>query len=248
MMNPSIHGNIPFDCLHSPIETAFHSSIATRAEDAQRCAKLVHARYSLRGYDLKMPSATDPARRFGEATLMAESYETRSLLGTLTVRCDPLGPTPWLHLDASFHDEACELRHRGAKLCEITRLAFEPASSQSALGSLFHGSLLFAQAFDCTHLLMEVNPRHETVYRRGLGFERIASCPSCPRVNAPAVLLAQSIEEIIKKSTLPTHRRSNTFYDRFMSPDRQAFARDAFSSFANESKQRAATAHGGASR
>lgn len=215
-------------------------------EALDQCAHLVHARYSWRGYDLKIPSATDPARRFGEATLMAESYETRALLGTLTVRCDPPGPTPWLHLDTSFPDEACELRLRGAKLCEITRLAFEPASSKSALCSLFHGCLLFAQAFECTHLLMEVNPRHEAIYRHGLGFERLASCPSCPRVNAPAILLAQSIDEIVKFSSLAAKRRSNTLYDRFMSPEREALARDAFASFACQSKQRLASPHRGA--
>jgi hypothetical protein len=43
---------------------------------------------------------------------------------------------------------------------------------------------------------MEVNPRHVGYYQRCLGFQQIGDLRQCQRVDAPAVLLHQEIEEI----------------------------------------------------
>jgi hypothetical protein len=47
-----------------------------------------------------------------------------------------------------------------------------------------------------TDAFIEVNPRHATYYKRLYGFETAGSPRTCPRVNAPAVLLRLRLERI----------------------------------------------------
>ena len=55
---------------------------------------------------------------------------------------------------------------------------------------MFHIAYMYARRLHrCTDILIEVNPRHVRFYRSMLGFEVLGPERTCPRVNAPAVLL-----------------------------------------------------------
>jgi hypothetical protein len=62
--------------------------------------------------------------------------------------------------------------------------------SKPLLAALFHIAFIYARRIhECSHLLIEVNPRHETFYRRMLGFEPAGPARRDDRVGAPARLL-----------------------------------------------------------
>ena len=62
---------------------------------------------------------------------------------------------------------------------------------------MFHVAFLYArQRFGATHMLAEVNPRHVAFYSRMLGFQAAGQERHCERVDAPAVLLSQTLDEI----------------------------------------------------
>jgi hypothetical protein len=79
----------------------------------------------------------------------------------------------------------------GRKLCEVSRLAVDPQyGSKEVLASLFHLAYIYLRIIHkATDVLVEVNPRHAGFYRRMLGFCQVGEVHTCPRVNAPAVLL-----------------------------------------------------------
>jgi len=154
--------------------------------DAQRRAarQLVRRMYSHRGY--LTPSADEPVNPHTVTLVVARSDEP---LGTLTVGFDsPRG----LLCEELFKDEVAAVRASGRKVCEFTRLALDiDGDSQQVLASLFHMAYLHAHRLrGCHDVLIEVNPRHVAYYRRMLDFRVAGEERTCPRVNAPAVLMA----------------------------------------------------------
>ena len=77
-------------------------------------------------------------------------------------------------------------------MCEFTKLALDiDGNSKQVLASLFHMAYLHAHRIrGCDDVLIEVNPRHVGYYRRMLDFRVVGEEKLCPRVNAPAVLMA----------------------------------------------------------
>lgn len=142
---------------------------------------LIEKMYGWRGY--QTPGASAAPNRI---TLVASDEERA--LGTISVGFDsPEG----LLVDALYHDEVDRLRRKGARLCEFTRLAVDTnRQSREMLAMLFHIAYMYAHRLHgCTDLLVEVNPRHVRFYQVMLGFEILGTQRTCPRVNAPAVLL-----------------------------------------------------------
>ena len=142
---------------------------------------LIQKMYGWRGYSV---SPVAPNRR--PITIVASDSERA--LATISIGFDSKEK---LLVDTLYGAEVDQLRTRGARLCEFTRLAVDRnEQSREVLAMMFHIAYMYARRFaKCTDLLIEVNPRHVRFYCAMLGFEVIGNERTCPRVNAPAVLL-----------------------------------------------------------
>jgi hypothetical protein len=138
--------------------------------------------YSTRGY-----TVTNPLQEHAHRVTMTIS-EHEQVLGTITLGIDsPAG----ILADEIFKEEVDGYRSRGRKVCELTKLAFDPTTrSKTALASLFHIIFIYLRRVQgCTDIFIEVNPRHRRFYERMLGFQKLGPKKMNPRVNAPAYLL-----------------------------------------------------------
>jgi hypothetical protein len=149
--------------------------------------------YAWRGYSGDHQLAEDPNR----ITLAARDKQGQTV-GTLTLGIDtPQG----IMADQIFKEEIDAHRARGAKVCEITKLAFDPnVQSKETMASLFHLSVMYARDIHhCTDLFIEVNPRHRRFYQHMLGFTQQGQPKTNPRVNAPAYLLWVSFDYVTQQ-------------------------------------------------
>jgi hypothetical protein len=146
---------------------------------------LIKDMYSWRNYHTEAV-ATLPHHNPNRITLAASSGQ--HLFGTLTLGLDS---EEGLLADALYQQEIHPLRAMGRRFCEISNLAVDPRyGSKEVLASLFHLAYIYVRLIHkATDVLIEVNPRHAGFYQRRLGFRQIGGLRTCPRVNAPAVLL-----------------------------------------------------------
>jgi hypothetical protein len=150
---------------------------------------LINKMYAWRGYAGTHRLDDNPNRISLSATDHGE------VVGTVTLGIDsPVG----LLADEMFKDEIDRFRACGAKVCEITKLAFDPkVRSKEALASLFHVMFIYGRRLHkCTDVFIEVNPRHRRFYETMLGFKRIGELRTNPRVNAPGWLLWNSLDYV----------------------------------------------------
>ena len=197
-------------------QKSFGIRLADTDEGRNSASLLINRMYSWRGYGDGHKVEENPYR----ITLTATDKD--AVIGTLTLGIDsPLG----ILADAIFKEEIDQFREKGARICEITKLAFDPAvRSNMALASLFHLAAIYARHLhDRTDVFIEVNPRHRRFYEQMLGFQRLGDAKVNTRVNAPAYLLWINLEfvaEQIRKfggtSSHPGTERS--FYPLFFSP------------------------------
>jgi len=149
---------------------------------------LINSMYSWRGY------ATDSLElsHHNPNAITLEASTEQQLFGTLTLGLDS---DDGLLADELYRHEIDILRRMGRRVGEMTKLAFNPKySSKEALASLFHLAYIYARnIYFTTDVLIEVNPRHAGFYQRRLGFKQIGELRTCPRVDAPAVLLHISL-------------------------------------------------------
>ncbi|MCV2367660.1 N-acyl amino acid synthase FeeM domain-containing protein [Roseateles oligotrophus] len=146
---------------------------------------LVARRYAERGY-----ISSDLSTHADGSVVVCSAFEGPATVGTIAVRYDS---AQGLNADTVFAPELCELRSRGQRMCEFSRLALDQYvnDSKSLLGRLFHLAYLHAHRLGGAELaVIEVNPRHVAFYRRMLGFKVCAEARLNLRVNAPAVLMA----------------------------------------------------------
>jgi hypothetical protein len=158
---------------------------AAQAETQRQAARqLVRRMYSHRGY--LTPDIDEPVNRHSVTLAVAREGDP---VGTLSVGFDAAGG---LLCDELFRPEVDALRRSGRKVCEFTKLALDiDGNSKQVLASLFHMAYLHAHRIrGCDDVLIEVNPRHVGYYRRMLDFRVVGEEKLCPRVNAPAVLMA----------------------------------------------------------
>jgi len=172
----------------------FKVRLATTEDRRKSASLLIEKMYSWRGYDADA-LGKDPSK----ITLVA--YQDDKVVGTLTLGLDsPQG----MVVDELYKREADILRAEGRTPCDITRLAVDQEiKSKSVLAALFHLSFIYGHNIhQATDFLIEVNPRHVLFYERMLGFVPFGEERTCPRVNAPAVLLrldlAHADEQIMK--------------------------------------------------
>ncbi len=194
----------------------FKVRLATTEDRRKSASLLIEKMYSWRGYDADALSQ-DP----NKITLVA--YLEEKVVGTLTLGLDS---SHGMVVDELYKQEADGLRAEGRKPCDITRLAVDQdIKSKSVLAALFHLSFIYGHNIHrATDFLIEVNPRHMLFYQRMLGFEPFGEEKTCPRVNAPAVLLrldlAHADEQIIRHGgTAATANGVKSIYPYFFTRD-----------------------------
>jgi hypothetical protein len=199
-----------------------HDSYGIRLTDTtdgrNSASMLINRMYAWRGYASAHHVTDDPNR----ITLTATDKGT--VVGTLTIGIDsPIG----LMADQIFKEELDGHRNRGARLCEVTKLAFDPSvRSKISLANLFHLAVIYARDIHgCTDAIIEVNPRHRRFYERMLGFQQQSELRMNPRVNAPAYLLHVSLQFVTEQIEKygGTYSADNevserSFYPYFFSP------------------------------
>ena len=167
----------------SPVDRkTFRIRLADTDEGRNSANMLVDRMYSWRGYATSHQTLASP----NLLTLIAA--ENHSAVGTISVSFDsPAG----ILADVTYKDEIDIFRSGGSRICEFTKLAFDPdVHSKLVLASVFHVAFIYAWHIrNCTDLFVEVNPRHRRFYERMLGFKRHGQTKNNPRVNAPSVLL-----------------------------------------------------------
>jgi len=190
------------------IEQTFGIRVADTEEGRNSASLLIKQRYAWRGYVSRQDLQADPNR----VTLSAS--KGGEVVGTVTLGIDS---DDGLAADEVFRDHIDALRANGAKVCEITKLAFDPnVRSKNALASLFHVLFIYGRHLhNCTDVLIEVNPRHRRYYETMLGFTCIGELRNNARVNAPSYLLWVSVESVSRNierlggtSTHPGNERS----------------------------------------
>lgn len=145
---------------------------------------LVTRQYAGKG--LSVGSYTRDAREDNSVTVVA--IRDGRVVATMTARND--GPGGLL-AENLYEREISHSRLAGGRLCELTRLATDPRfNSQVLLATLFNATYRVARSrFGTTDFFMEVHPRHAPYYTRMVGCQIVGGETTCPRVNAPAVLL-----------------------------------------------------------
>jgi hypothetical protein len=168
-------------------QRTFGIRVADTEEGRNRASMLVNKMYAWRGYAGSHRIEDHPNR----ITLSAS--DQGAVIGTVTLGIDsPVG----LLADEVFQDQVDVFRARGARVCEISKLAFDPTvRSKMALGSLFHILYIYAHHLHkCTDAFIEVNPRHRRYYETMLGFRTQTGVRNNPRVDAPAHLMWLSLD------------------------------------------------------
>lgn len=183
----SARGNVFLE--HGDFEIRVANTRARREE----CSRLVNVMYSWRGYGAQ--SAIREASAY-ELTLQVSRRER--VIGTLTIcRDSPAG----IPADALYKAEIDPYRRVGASVCELTRLAIDPAHrSKEVLDALFYHAYLHGSVYGgATDAFIEVNPRHVAFYKRLLRFQEIGEARICERVNAPAILLHRELASVVQQ-------------------------------------------------
>lgn len=152
------------------------------------CSSLVRRMYTWRGYRLA-PNRLQPADP-NHVTIGA--WLAGELVATATASRDSAAG---LLADGLYQDELTRLRGPSRVVCEVTRLAVDlDCHDPELLNALFKATYQYVRAvFGGTEVVIEVNPRHAGYYRRTMGFQHIGSLRTCPRVDAPAVLLHRTL-------------------------------------------------------
>ncbi|MFP5381021.1 MAG: N-acyl amino acid synthase FeeM domain-containing protein [Gammaproteobacteria bacterium] len=161
-------------------------------EDRRKSASLlIEKMYTWRGYGAAQVNR-DPNR----ITLVA--HQDDKIAGTVTLGLDG---APGLVVDELYREEVDQLRARGKKVAELTKLAVdESTASKAVLAALFHIAFIYAyHIHKYTDFVIEVNPRHVLFYKRMLGYAQLGPEKMCPRVGAPAVLLHIEMAYIAQK-------------------------------------------------
>jgi hypothetical protein len=175
-------------------QQVFKVRLANNEDRRKSASLLIQKMYDWRGYDTDALSH-DP----NKITLAA--YQEDKVVGTMTLGLDS---SQGIMVDQLYKQEADRLRAEGRKLCDITRLAVDhDIKSKSVLAALFHMTFIYGHNIHhATDFLIEVNPRHVLFYQRMMGFKPFGEEKTCPRVNAPAVLMRLDLtyadEQIIR--------------------------------------------------
>lgn len=199
----------------------YHVRLADHSADSlkTRISTLVERMYSWRGLDTDNPLVSTPRPK--QTTLVACKGDLP--FGTLTVGLDS---DQGLLADGLYGPQIDAARQKGARVCEVTRLAMDPThSSPEVMATIFHLAFIIARLVNnMTDLFAEVHPRHTGFYRRMMGYRIAGPERTCERVGAPAVLmrlpLEHAEEQIMRLGGNPASP-DRSLYRLFFSPAEQ---------------------------
>ena len=168
---------------------------------------LLQERYGWRGYQ-KVPL---PADQTADRTTLT-AMEGDQAIGTITVGLDS---GTGMNCEQVFPEELAALRAQYGRICELTKLAVDPAGTNRVLAGLFHVAYIVAAKLrGYKAVVMEVNPRHVRFYERMLGGKVFGSERLNTSVNAPAVLLVIDFEYVAAQIALRAGQASAGAQDR----------------------------------
>lgn len=160
----------------------------TQLDERLETDRLVRRMYAWRGY-----RASDMAgEKLGSRRFTFAAWQDSELAATVTLNLDSgFG----LLSESLYPQEIAALRRKGARICEYSRLASDPAySSPWLFDTFFRIAYNFARSrLHCSDAVVEINPRHARYYERELGFTLLGPRRICPRVDAPAMLLHRDL-------------------------------------------------------
>jgi hypothetical protein len=151
---------------------------------------LINRKYSGRGYGANHNVPTAP----NCVTFTAASRN--SVIGTLSLTVDS---SNGLACDKTFKQELDKFRaNPGAKLCELTRFAFDTSKpSLNLLASLFHIIFIYGtHHYNCTDLFIEVARRHRRFYEAMLGFKLVGEPTTNDAVGVTSHLMWLKVSDI----------------------------------------------------
>lgn len=177
-----------------------------------KASTLIKRMYASRGYSTESNSVFSHAPN--QLTFLASIGDI--VAGTLTLKIDS---EEGLLADELYQSEIDYFRKKGKRVCELSKLVLDPQhGSKEMIAVLFQFAYIYARnLYQATDFFCEVNPRHATPQRRMFGFQQIGEEKTCPRVNAPAVLLHLE-HKFIKKQinslagTCDTNTTSRSLY------------------------------------
>ena len=153
---------------------------------------LINRKYSRLGYGVHHKVSTAP----NCVTFTASSRN--ALVGTLSLTVDS---AEGLACDRTFKAELDRFRAvPGAKLCELTRFAFDTSKpSLNLLASLFHIIFIYGtHHYNCTDLFIEVARRHRRFYEAMLGFKLVGEPTTNDDVGVTSHLMWLKVSDIRK--------------------------------------------------
>jgi hypothetical protein len=165
-----------------------HVKVARSDADQAAAERLVTERYARRGYLDQSSKAPQLSTQTPLACFTLLALRNNRAVGTLTLGVDtPEG----LVVDEANQEIVDGLRRIGRQIVELRRFSVEHhGDTKTIFANLFLSAYKIGRvSHRATDVLIEVNPRHESYYRRIFGLARVGKEWVCPRVNAPAVLM-----------------------------------------------------------
>jgi len=188
--------------------------LADRDGERNSANMLINRKFSARGYgdNHEVPTV-------GNCVTFTASSKA-ALIGTLSLTVDS---ADGLAADKTFKDELDAFRARGARICELTKFAFETTRpSLDLLASLFHIIFIYGtHRYDCTDLFIEVARRHRRFYESMLGFRQVGAAKTNDTVGVPSHLMSLKVADIrrhIDEHTTKQCVASHSLYPFFFSP------------------------------
>lgn len=197
------------------VRNGYHIRLANGAPHIQtQIGRLIGDLYGSRG----LQAYTTVCTVGGPEQITLAACSGDRVFGTLTLGVDT---GSGLLADTLYRDEINRVRAGGGRVGEVTRLALDPElSTQDVMAHIFNITFLLArQIHRVTDLFVEVHPRHAGFYQRMMGYRVAGPVRTCPRVNAPAVLLhlcLHYVEGQIDRLAGLDHPSERSLYKRFL--------------------------------
>ncbi len=206
---------VELDCLLQTANFSIH--LVNSFKQRVKASTLIKRMYATRGYQTESTSVfSDSPNQY-----TFEARHAQQLLGTLTLTVDS---DNGLLADQLYKDEIDVFRDSGKNVCEVSKLAFTPnTSSKEIFAALFHIAFLYARHLHGVKAaFIEINPRHVRFYKSTLGFCQIGERRTCPRVDAPAILLGLDLnhmqDQITQYAGTPPENNDKSIYPHFLLP------------------------------
>lgn len=208
----------------------FSIKIANTLEEREAAFKLAYQVYLAKGYIKENPNQwlIQPYDINQETIILIVQDKLKNIVGTLTLVFSDTCKLPAEYL---YKTELSDLKNKGEKIAEISRLVIDPAfrNSKEVLVLLFNYLAIYSHHVKkYNQVAIQVNPRHCDYYKTLLCFEKIGNQKPCPQVrNAPAVLLSLSAikyqKELVRCHTsLINEKKERSLFQYFLKQEQES--------------------------